>query len=98
MSDLENLVMYDMYINGYDPQQPKRHSKILGREALMKVTIYTKANCVYCDYARNLLEHNKIDYNKLTLDEDFTRENLLELFPSARSFPVIVVDGFNIGG
>jgi len=64
----------------------------------MKVTIYTKANCVYCDYARNLLEHNKIDYNKLTLDEDFTRENLLELFPSARSFPVIVVDGFNIGG
>jgi glutaredoxin len=32
------------------------------------------------------------------LNEDFTRENLLELFPTSRSFPVIVVDGFNIGG
>jgi glutaredoxin-related protein len=32
------------------------------------------------------------------LNEDFTREQLLELFPSVKTFPVIVVDGFNIGG
>lgn len=64
----------------------------------MRITIYTKKNCVYCDYAKNLLEHNKINYTPMVLDEDFTRENLLELFPNARSFPVIVVDGFNIGG
>jgi len=64
----------------------------------MKITLYTKKNCVYCDYAKNLLEYNKVKYEKLTLDEDFTRENLMELFPAAKSFPVIVVDGFNIGG
>lgn len=64
----------------------------------MNITLYTKKNCAYCDYAKNLLDHNNVSYNKLTLDEDFTRENLVELFPNAKSFPVIVVDGFNIGG
>jgi glutaredoxin 3 len=45
-----------------------------------------------------LLSSKGLSYNELKLNEDFTRENLLELFPSAKSFPVIVVDGFNIGG
>jgi glutaredoxin 3 len=53
---------------------------------------------VYCEYAKKLLEKNKIEYTSLVLDEDFTKENLLELFPSAKTFPVIVVDGYNIGG
>ena len=32
------------------------------------------------------------------LDEDFTREELMEKFPTARTFPQIVVDGTSIGG
>jgi glutaredoxin len=32
------------------------------------------------------------------LDEDFTREELMEKFPTARTFPQIVVDGASIGG
>ena len=38
---------------------------------------------------------NFIEYK---LDEDFTREILLSKFPEAKTFPVIVIDGFNIGG
>jgi glutaredoxin len=64
----------------------------------MRVIIYTKRNCVYCDYTKNLLEKNNISYDNLILDEDFTKEHLMELFPSSKTFPVIVVDGFNIGG
>jgi glutaredoxin len=45
-----------------------------------------------------LLASKGIFYNELKLNEDFSRENLLELYPSAKTFPVIVVDGFNIGG
>jgi glutaredoxin 3 len=45
-----------------------------------------------------LLANRGMGYTELKLNEDFTRENLLEMYPSARSFPVIVVDGFNIGG
>ena len=39
-----------------------------------------------------------IQYKELKLNEDFTREGLLDMFPSAKTFPVIVVDGMNIGG
>jgi len=32
------------------------------------------------------------------LDEDFTRDELFEIFPEARTFPQIIVDGNKIGG
>lgn len=62
------------------------------------VTIYSKSDCIHCTNAKMLLASRGINYTELKLNEDFSRENLLELFPSAKSFPVIVVDGFNIGG
>lgn len=64
----------------------------------MHVTIYSKDNCSYCTRAKMLLANKGIHYNELKLNEDFTKESLLELFPSAKTFPVIVIDGFNIGG
>jgi len=45
-----------------------------------------------------LLSSKGINYTELKLDEDFSRESLLEIFPNAKSFPVVVIDGFNIGG
>jgi len=45
-----------------------------------------------------LLSSKGIQYNEMKLNEDFTKESLHQLFPSATTFPVIVVDGFNIGG
>lgn len=62
------------------------------------VTIYSKPDCSYCTSAKMLLSSKGISYSELRLNEDFTKEQLLELFPSVKSFPVIVIDGFNIGG
>ena len=64
----------------------------------MKVTIYTKDNCAFCDRAKVLLEMYKQEYTELKLDTNFNREELLELFPEARSFPVVTLDGEYIGG
>lgn len=64
----------------------------------MKVTIYTKHDCYYCNSAKVLLASKNIPFTELKLNQDFSREHLLETFPSAQTFPVIVVDGFNIGG
>jgi len=64
----------------------------------MNVTIYSKDNCSYCTSAKMLLSSKGIQYNEMKLNEDFTKESLQQLFPSATTFPVIVVDGFNIGG
>jgi glutaredoxin len=64
----------------------------------MNVTIYSRENCGHCTKAKMLLASRNISFKEMKLNEDFTREYLLELFPSATTFPVVVVDGFNIGG
>tara|TARA_A100001391_G_scaffold156914_1_gene115145 strand:- start:442 stop:651 length:210 start_codon:yes stop_codon:yes gene_type:complete len=58
---------------------------------------------MYCDKAVHIAqqmiqETSEHSYDKYMLDEDFTREELLEKFPNARTFPQIVIDGENIGG
>lgn len=64
----------------------------------MAIEIYTRDGCPACTTAKQLLiAHNK-PYMEYKLDEDFTREILLSKFPEAKTFPVIVVDGFHIGG
>ena len=64
----------------------------------MKVEIYSKPQCPYCDMAKNLAEQKGYDLTYKMLDEDFDREALMETFPGARTFPQIIVDGEKIGG
>ena len=64
----------------------------------MNVILYSKDNCSYCTNAKLLLTSKGISFSELKLGEDFTRETLLEMFPEVKTFPVIVIDGFNIGG
>ena len=64
----------------------------------MKVEIYSKPQCPYCDMAKNLAEQKCYDLTYKMLDQDFNREQLMEVFPTARTFPQIIVDGNKIGG
>ena len=64
----------------------------------MAIEIYSKNSCVHCDQAKQILRTHGKDFIEYKLDEDFTREILLSKFPEAKTFPVVVVDGFNIGG
>jgi len=64
----------------------------------MAIELYSKTNCSHCDQAKQLLRTHGKDYIEYKLDEDFTREILLSKFPEAKTFPVVVVDGFHIGG
>ena len=64
----------------------------------MKVEIYSKPQCPYCDMAKNLAEQKGYDLTYKMLDEDLDREVLMETFPGARTFPQIIVDGEKIGG
>lgn len=66
--------------------------------AMNVVEIWTRDNCGYCTRAKQLLSSKNIPYTELKLNEDFTREILVEKYPTAKTFPVIVVDGFYIGG
>jgi glutaredoxin 3 len=62
------------------------------------IEIYSKTNCPYCTRAKQLLNTMNIPFNEYKLDEDFTREIVLEKFPNAKTYPIVVVDGFHIGG
>lgn len=62
------------------------------------IEIYGKPMCPYCDKAKALCEQNGYEYVYKQLDVDFTREELFEQFPGARTFPQIKVDDEVIGG
>jgi len=64
----------------------------------MKVTVYSKDACPYCVKAVNLLNTTDLEFEELKLDKHFSREELLEWFPDARTFPVITLDNMWIGG
>lgn len=64
----------------------------------MKATIWSKYNCTFCDQAKNLLEASNIAYEERKIGDGYTREDLLEAVPTARSVPQIFIDGKYIGG
>ena len=69
----------------------------------MHIQIYSKPSCPYCDMALRLAqqvshETQEHTYDKYMLDVDFNREQLMEKFPTARTFPQITIDGDSIGG
>ena len=45
-----------------------------------------------------MCESKGIEYEYLMLDEDYTFEKFQEEFPSARTFPQIIVDDRKVGG
>jgi len=62
------------------------------------IEIYGKDACPHCVQAKALVESKGLEYTYKLLDKDFTREEIFEIFPGARTFPQIKVDGESIGG
>tara|TARA_B100001029_G_scaffold178295_1_gene184739 strand:- start:37 stop:255 length:219 start_codon:yes stop_codon:yes gene_type:complete len=62
------------------------------------IKIWSKPNCIFCDKAVNLCKLKNLEFEKLMIDVDYTREELIENFPNARTFPQITMDGEYIGG
>ena len=61
-------------------------------------TIYSKPSCSYCLQAKQLLEMKQLPFVYKQLGVDYTLQELLEVSPTARTFPVILKDEELIGG
>ena len=62
----------------------------------MEVKIYSKDNCIFRTKAKAVLSsHNP---KVLMLDEDYSRDQFFEIFPTAKTFPQIIINGEKIGG
>jgi glutaredoxin len=64
----------------------------------MTIEIYGKTFCPYCDKAKALCEREGYDYSYKELDKDFSRDQFFNIFPTARTFPQIKIDGNDVGG
>jgi glutaredoxin 3 len=68
----------------------------------MKIELITRHTppCVYCESAKGFLDLKKVPYEETIVGEhdDITIEELKQRFPTARTFPVVLVDGKPIGG
>jgi glutaredoxin len=64
----------------------------------MKAVIWSKDLCPFCEHAKRLLKSQNIEYEERNISRDFTREQLLEAVPGARTVPQIFIDGVLIGG
>lgn len=63
-----------------------------------KFYIYSMKGCGYCDRLSEFMESKQIPYEKLTLDDDYSRADFLIKFGNAASFPQVVHENQKIGG
>jgi glutaredoxin len=64
----------------------------------MKAIVWSKYHCPYCDQAKALLKQKGIEFEEKKIGDGFTKEDLLEAVPTARTVPQIFLDGELVGG
>lgn len=64
----------------------------------MEVIVWSKYQCPYCDQAKALLKQNGFEFEERKIGDGWTKEDLLESVPNARTVPQIFIDGNLIGG
>jgi len=64
----------------------------------MTAIVWSKYNCPYCDQAKALLTQKGIKYEERKIGDGYSKEELLEAVPNARTVPQIFLDGNLIGG
>lgn len=64
----------------------------------MRAVVWSKYHCPFCDQAKALLTQKGIEFEERKIGDGYSREDLLEAVPNARTVPQIFLDGELIGG
>lgn len=64
----------------------------------MHAIVWSKPQCSYCDQAKQLLKMKGIEFEERLIGAQWTKEQLLEAVPQARSVPQIFLDDEYVGG
>ena len=64
----------------------------------MTAVLWSKYHCSYCDQAKALLKSKGIQFQEKKIGDGYTKEELLEAVPTARTVPQIFIDGELVGG
>lgn len=64
-----------------------------------KAEVWSQTNCPACSEAKKLLERHNIQYNECMIGiNGYTKKDLIDKVPTARSVPQIFLDGKYVGG
>jgi len=65
----------------------------------MEAIVWSKDPCPFCDRAKNLLKLKGIEFEERNITTgNWTKEQLMESVPGARTVPQILINGQLIGG
>jgi glutaredoxin len=64
----------------------------------VKAVIWSTENCGYCRKAKELLAANNIPFEERLIGQQWSKEELLQEVPNARTVPQIFLDGNYVGG
>lgn len=65
----------------------------------MKVIVWSKDACGYCEQAKQLLKIKGVEFEERNITRGtWSKEQLLEAIPAARTLPQIVIDEEVVGG
>ena len=64
----------------------------------MKAIVWSKDHCPFCDQAKSLLKMKGIEIEERKIGHGYTKEQLLEAVPTARTVPQIFLDEQLVGG
>jgi glutaredoxin 3 len=65
---------------------------------MARAIIWTKDFCNFCTAAKTLMNNKGIDYEERKIGLNYTKEQLLEAVPNARTVPQIFLDEKYVGG
>jgi len=65
---------------------------------MANVVMYTKNNCPYCDWAKELLKAKNVSYQEIRVDLDPAKREEMERLSGRRSVPQIFINDKSIGG
>jgi len=64
----------------------------------MKAILWSKYHCPYCDQAHALLKSKGYQIEERKIGDGYTKEELLEAVPNARTLPQIFIEEGYVGG
>ena len=64
----------------------------------MRAVIWSKRSCTFCEQAKSLLKSKGIEYEERKIGDGWTKEELLEAVPTARTVPQVFLEEEYIGG
>jgi glutaredoxin len=65
---------------------------------MTRAVVWSKDSCPFCVQAKALLKQKGIEFEERNINKDWTKEQLLEAVPDARTLPQIFLDDKLVGG